>query len=333
MKLLHTADWHVGKTIKGQSRLPEHRAVLADVVRVASDEEVDVVLVTGDLYETAAPSPDAEALVLKTLLDLRDTGAHVIVIAGNHDNAARFDAVRPVFAALGVVVMGAPRRPADGGVVELVGRSGESVRVALVPFLSQRGIVRSAELMEHDAGQNILTYDDRMRRLIGVLCEGFEGDAVNVVAAHCMVSGAILGGGERAAQTYMDYTVGAHAFPAHAHYVALGHLHRTQQMAHGSPVWYSGSPLQVDFGELDAPSNVLVVRAERTTPAVVTPVAVSGGRRLRTVRGTLDQLRAAVADNDDAYLRVFIEGPTRAGLAEDVRELLGDSVVEVRVAV
>ena len=169
MKLLHTADWHVGKTIRGQSRLAEHRAVLADIVRIADAESADVVLVAGDLYETAAPNPDAEALVLKTLLDLRETGAQVIVISGNHDNWARFEAVRPLFAALGVVVMGAPRRPTDGGVVEIVGRSGDSVRVALVPFLSQRGIIRTEQLMGQDAGSNVATYDERMRQMVSAL--------------------------------------------------------------------------------------------------------------------------------------------------------------------
>ena len=332
MKLLHTADWHVGKTIKGQSRLGEHTAVLADIVRIADSERVDVVLVAGDLYETAAPNPDSEALVLKTLLDLRDTGAHVIVISGNHDNAPRFEAMRPVFGALGVTVMGAPRRPADGGVVEVSGREGESIRVALVPFLSQRGIIRTEQLMGQDAGSNIATYDERMRQLVAALCDPFAGDAVNIVAAHCMVTGASLGGGERSAQTYMDYAIGAAAFPAHAHYVALGHLHRTQQIAGAAPIWYSGSPVQVDFVELDDPNNVLLVTATRTTPAVVRPVAVSGGRRLRTLRGTVDQLRELARDADDSFLRVIVDGPTRAGLAEDVRELLGDGVVEVRLA-
>ena len=332
MKLLHTADWHVGKTIKGQSRLAEHKAVLDDIVRIADTEQVDVVLVAGDLYETAAPSPDAEALVLKSLLDLRDTGAQVIVISGNHDNAARFEAMRPVFAALGVVVLGMPRRPADGGVVEIVGRSGDSVRIALVPFLSQRGIIRTEQLMGQDAGANVATYDERMRQMVGALCAPFADDAVNVVAAHCMVMGASLGGGERAAQTYMDYAIGAVAFPAHAHYVALGHLHRTQQIAGAAPIWYSGSPLQVDFGEVDGPSNVLLVTADRKSPAVVRPVAVAGGRQLRTLRGTVDQLRSLAADSGDAFLRVVVEGPVKAGLAQDVRELLGDSVVEVRLA-
>ena len=205
--------------------------------------------------------------MLKTLLDLRDTGAEVIVISGNHDNAPRFEAVRPLFAALGVDVMGAPRRPADGGVVEVVGRSGDSVRIALVPFLSQRGIIRTEQLMGQDAGSNVATYDERMRQMVSALCAPFADDAVNVVAAHCMVTGASLGGGERAAQTYMDYAVGAAAFPPHAHYVALGHLHRTQQIAGAAPIWYSGSPLQVDFGEMEGPSNVLLVTADRKSPA------------------------------------------------------------------
>jgi exonuclease SbcD len=130
----------------------------------------------------------------------------------------------------------------------------------------------------------------------------------------------------------MDYAIGAAAFPAHAHYVALGHLHRTQQIAGAAPIWYSGSPVQVDFGEHDDPNNVLLVTASRTTPAVVRPVAVSGGRRLRTLRGTVDQLRELARDADESFLRVIVDGPTRAGLAEDVRELLGDGVVEVRLA-
>jgi DNA repair protein SbcD/Mre11 len=331
VKFLHTADWHVGKAIKGQSRLEEHQRVLTDIVRIADDEQVDVVLVVGDLYETAAPSPEAEALVLRTLLDLRDTGARVVVLAGNHDNAHRFEAVRPVFDALDVTVMGAPRRPADGGVVEIECRSGDSARVALVPFCSQRSIIRADQLMGLDAAQLAGTYDERMRQLIAALTEPFADDAVNLVAAHCMVSGAHLGGGERAAQTYMNYWVGAAAFPAHAHYVALGHLHRTQQIAGSAPIWYSGSPLQVDFGERDEPSNVLVVEARRGVPAQSHPVAVSGSRRLRTLQGSLEQLREFAGKTGDDFLRVIVEEPGRAGLAETVQDLLGSGVVEVRL--
>jgi exonuclease SbcD len=331
VKLLHTADWHVGKSIKGLSRLAEHEAVLADIVRVADSERVDVVVVAGDVYETTTPSPEAEALVLRTLLDLRETGARVVVVSGNHDNALRFEAVRPVFAALDVTVSGRPRRRADGGVIEIECADGVGVRIALVPFCSQRSIIRSAQLMQLEAAQLAQTYDERMRRLIATLVDDLPDDAVNVVAAHGMVAGAALGGGERPAQTYMDYWIGAAAFPPSLHYVALGHVHRTQQIGGAAPIWYSGSPLQVDFGDADPSCNVLVVEATPATPAVPRPVPVTGGRRLRTVRGNLEELREAAASTGDDYLRVIVDEPGRAGLADAVRELLGDTVVDVQL--
>ena len=86
MKILHTADWHVGKVLKNQPRFDEHQAVLADLVRVANDEDVDMVVVAGDLFETTTPNPQAQSLVMRTLLALRADGRHVVVLAGNHDN-------------------------------------------------------------------------------------------------------------------------------------------------------------------------------------------------------------------------------------------------------
>jgi exonuclease SbcD len=332
VKLLHTSDWHVGKTIKGQSRLAEHRAVLADIVRIADEEHVDAVLVVGDVYETAAPSSEAEALVLQTLLDLREAGTRVVVLSGNHDNAARFEAVRPVFAALDVTVIGAPRRRREGGVLEFTARDGNGVRIALIPFCSQRAIIRSAQLMAADAAQLLQTYDERVRQIIHHLVEGFTPDAVNVVAAHGMITGAQLGGGERAAQTYEDYWIGAAAFPAHLHYVALGHIHRSQQIGGASPIWYCGSPLQVDFGESANEPGVLLMEATPVAPAQISSIPVTGGRTLRTLHGTFEQLRAHQGATGNDFLRVIVEEHARAGLAEDVRDLLGDGVVEVRLA-
>ena len=109
MKLLHTSDWHVGKRLKGESRLEEHKQVLAEIAAVARREAVDVIVVAGDVYESAAPGPDAQAVALQALLDLRDTGAKVVVIAGNHDNPHQFEALRPVMAELDITMLGHPR--------------------------------------------------------------------------------------------------------------------------------------------------------------------------------------------------------------------------------
>jgi len=111
MRLLHTSDWHVGKTIRGLSRLDEHRLVLREIATLAKERSVDLVLVAGDLYESAAPSAEAEQIVLRALLDLHDTGAKVVVIAGNRDNPGRFEAIRPLMGELGITVLGHVARP------------------------------------------------------------------------------------------------------------------------------------------------------------------------------------------------------------------------------
>ena len=139
---------------------------------------------------------------------------------------------------------------------------------ALVPFLSQRGIIRAGQLMGQDAGSNVATYDERMRQMVSALCAPFADDAVDVVAAHCIVTGASLGGGERAAKDLHRLRDRRWALPPHAHYVMLGHFHHTQQSAGAAPIWYSASPLQVDFGEMGGP-RTLVVTADRNSPPVV----------------------------------------------------------------
>src|SRR5262249_17856292 len=96
MKIIHTSDWHVGRTLRGRSRADEHEAVLAEVARLARSENAALVLVTGDLFDTAAPAADAERIVYQALLDLAATGATVVVLAGNHDNERRLQAVEPL---------------------------------------------------------------------------------------------------------------------------------------------------------------------------------------------------------------------------------------------
>lgn len=331
MRFLHTSDWHVGKTLKGHERLPEQRAVLAEIVRIAAEQQVDAVLVAGDLYETATPSPAAQQLVVQTLLALRAGGADVVAIAGNHDNPSTLDAYRPLAGAAGITLVGRVRRPGDGGVVTLTARSdGTPVRVATVPFLSQRWAVRSAELLANTAAENAQTYDAWVRSIVAMLATGFDPGAVNVVLAHLTVTGAALGGGERQAQSIFEYHVPASAFPAETHYVALGHLHRRQSVPAACPVHYSGSPLRVDFGEVDSSPVVLVVEATPDTPARVTEVPVTSARPLRTVRGTLAEL-AGVEVGETDLVKVVVTEPARAGLREDVRELF-PAALEIHVA-
>src|SRR3954447_24041732 len=146
MRFLHTADWHVGKTLKGRSRLAEQEQVLREIVGIARAHEVDAVLVAGDLYDTAAPTADAQKLVNRTLLGLAQDGVEVVAIAGNHDHAATIDAYRGFAKAAGITLVGTIPR-VDRGIVEFTARStGEQVTLAVLPFLSTRYAVRAAEI-------------------------------------------------------------------------------------------------------------------------------------------------------------------------------------------
>ena len=344
MRLLHTSDWHVGKRIRGHSRAHEHRAVLAEMADVAEREAVDLVVVAGDLYETAAPTPESEHIVNDALLRLASI-APVVAVAGNHDNPRRLAAVESLLRLGRITMVAEPRPPDRGGCVELT--AGDTpVRVALLPFVSQRAIVRAEQLMTNAAYENAQIYGERLRLVVEALCAPFDADHVNLVVAHAFVTGGMTGGGERAAHLVDEYGLSAVDFPPSASYVALGHLHRPQQMLGATAIHYCGSPLQLDFGEQEQAKQVNLVELEPGIPAKVTAVPLRSGRPLRTLTGTVAQLAKLVDDGaddpvgdgpddgarlDQAWLRVRVTEPGRAGLAEEVRELFGERVVDVRV--
>lgn len=331
LKLLHTADWHVGRTLRGRSRADEHRAVLDEIVRVARDEVVDLVIVAGDLFDVSAPTPEAEAIVYRALLGLAATGTDVVVIAGNHDHPQRLAAVRPLLDLTRVRTAATVARPDEGGVVDIRTRSGARARIALLPFLTQRGIVGADALMAGDAADHVQAYADRYGRLLDRLCAGFDDRFINIVVAHATLVGAVGGGGEREAHMVAEYHVSSAVFPSSAHYVALGHVHRMQRVHGACPIWYAGAPLQLDFGESGYEPGVLLVEAEPSLPATVREIPLTSGRRLRTLRGTLETLAPLASTVGEDYLRVILTEPHRTGLADEARALFPNAV-DVRVA-
>jgi exonuclease SbcD len=210
-------------------------------------------------------------------------------------------------------------------------RSGEPWRLAALPFISQRYAVRASEMFDLSAAEASATYADHVARLIAALTKDFEdgSETVNLVTAHLTVVGAKTGGGERDAHTIEAYSVPASIFPPSVHYVALGHLHRRQQVPGPCPVHYSGSPLAIDFGETENRPSVSIVELSARTAARVIAVPLKAALPLRTVRGTLAQLAELEVD-PTAWLRVYVQEPPRAGLKEEVLELL-PRALEVRV--
>jgi exonuclease SbcD len=295
--------------------------VLTELVGLADSHRVDLTLIAGDVFDTASPTPVAEHIVWRALLDLSEVSP-VLIVAGNHDNAARLDAVAPILARAGITVVGAPRSPRAGGVIEI---ESIGVKVGMLPFVSQRGIVKVEEIMGSDPDQHAGAYEERLRRIVEALTGDMSEETVNLLVAHLTVYGALAGGGERSAHIF-GYAVPASIFPGHLSYVALGHLHRQQKMPHASAVWYSGSPLQLDFGEVNDQKGALLVKAEPGRPPAVQELPLFSGRRLISLKGTLAQVLGRAGETGDAYVRVVLSESSRVGLADEVRQAIPNAV-------
>jgi DNA repair protein SbcD/Mre11 len=331
VKFLHTSDWHIGKVLRGADRREEQAAVLREIATIAVNNDVDAVLIAGDVYENLAPTAEAQALVVQTLMALGRRKIEVVLIAGNHDHGGTIEAYKPLMGAVGIQVFGLAR-PADrGGVHTFRARStGERVNVAVLPFLSQRYAVRAYDIVNKTPAQNVGAYDELLRGIVTNLSSGFTDDGVNLFMAHLTCTNATFGGGERPAQSIFEYHVPAAIFPPSTHYVALGHLHRRQQVPAACPVHYSGSPLPVDFGEQDNKHVVCLVEASPGTPARVTDIPVRSGRRLRTVEGTAAELIANVASYGSDYLRLVVKQATFAGMKDELQDAV-PNVLQIQI--
>lgn len=338
MRFLHTADWHVGKKLGRIGRMAEFEAVIDEMVQIARDEDVDVVLVSGDLWDRPLPPLDSIQLVVDGLIRLADAAGRVVAIPGNHDSAALFAVLAGLLEPRGVTLVPRIRPPASGGAVEVHSRDrSESACIAALPFLHEAVVI--ADLMKHSErwyesknADGLLAadrYADKMRRLSAALCEGFKPGGIGILMAHYFVDGAEVGGGERKIHLGDQYAATAQAVPPNASYVALGHIHRAQAIpGSAAPARYAGSPLQLDFSERTHRKEVALVDIADGVPAKVRLIGLTSGRKLLRVQDDLESLRSRAGEFGDAYLDVRIKtsGPV-FGLSEQVRQFLPNAVM------
>ncbi|HVQ78097.1 MAG TPA: exonuclease SbcCD subunit D [Candidatus Binatia bacterium] len=330
MRFLHTGDWHVGKPLKGRSRLEEHVEVLDEIVGIARAERVDALLVGGDAFEHQVPTAEVEKLVWETLARCCAAGIAVVLIGGNHEHPRKLAALQNLLDPLRIFVRPEPVGPAHGGVISLPSRDGrEAAQIAVLPFAAETRIAQASDLFD-PAEQWYQAYADRVARMLEILAGSFRADCVNLMLAHLMVSGALVGGGERPTHLLDVYGVTPERLPPGAHYIGLNHLHRPQRLPTAAWCEYSGSPLQLDFGELQQDKRVVLVEGHPGRPVEVRSVPLTSGRRLLEVRGTLETLRARADELRGAWLRVHVEVPAPTpGIAALVKEALPDAL-EIR---
>src|SRR3990172_3631772 len=249
MRLLHTADWHVGKPLRGRSRMEEYAKALEQVAAVAKDQKVDAVLMAGDVFDSPAPPPEAEKLVYDFLARLVPEKIACVLIAANHDHPRKLGALATLLEGLRIHVRPEVRPPDQGGVVTLTSRDGrEEARVAVLPFVAERRVVDACTVMdaEHKWYE---AYSKRIEQILAALTKGLPATSVNIVLAHLLVDGARVGTGERELHLGQIYGVNPQQLPSGVQYIGLGHLHRPQEVPAPSKTLYAGSLIELDFGE------------------------------------------------------------------------------------
>ena len=334
MRFLHTADWHLGRQIRGKSRAAEFEAVLAEIVEIAVAERVDALLVAGDIWDTASPSPDADRLLFDALRALIQHDIDVVLVAGNHDSPRKLEAIGRLAELLKVHTRGYIRPPQQGGLVTIE-RGGERAEIAAIPWVPEGRALNGVELLD-DEFKTRGVYEDSVEEIYRQVCAGFSEGAIQIVIGHLFVDGALLArvdGSERRLHIEQSYGVKASRLPSTPQYIALGHIHQPQAIvdAPNGAAAYGGSILQLDFGEAGQQKVVRIVDAAAGRPVEQTVVPLTAGRPLVELRGSLAEVLAAGEAAGDAHMRAVLDvARPEPGLAQRVRDAL-PGVVDVRL--
>ncbi|RZU33057.1 exonuclease SbcCD subunit D [Blastococcus saxobsidens] len=311
MRLLHTSDWHIGRTLHGTDLLAEQEAVLGGLAAVVTRERVDVVVVAGDVYDRAVPSADATGVLDRVVGRLLATGARVVLTPGNHDSARRLGTFSGLLSAAGLHV-----RAATAGLDEPVLLADEHGEVAVygIPYLEPE--VARHELGVPEARSHEAVLGEAMDRIRADLF--LRPGVRSVVLAHAFVGGGQPSDSER------DICVGGvDLVPAGVFhgvdYVALGHLHRPQTL---SPrLRYSGSPLAYSFGEAGQQKQAWLVDLDAAGLADVRALPLPTPRPLSVLTGSLEELLAdpAHAAAEEHFVSARLTDPARP--ADPMRRL------------
>ena len=307
MRLLHTSDWHIGRSLHGTDLLAEQEAVLSGLARIVTEESVDAVLVAGDVYDRAVPSADATAVLSRVVARIRRAGAEVVLTPGNHDSARRLGTFSELLAAGGLHVR-AETAKLDEPVL-LADEHGE-VAVYGLPFLEPEVARHELGLTGGQGGGKsheavLATAMERVRTDLFL-----RPGARSIVLAHAFVGGGVPSESERDICVGGVDLVPAPVFDG-VDYVALGHLHRPQTL---SPrLRYSGSPMAYSFGEAGQQKLVWLVDLDAGGLADVRAVPLPVPRPLTLLTGELDDLLAdpAHAGVEEHFISVRLTDAAR----------------------
>lgn len=312
MKIVHTGDWHIGKSLRGKERGEEYRAILQELREFVSQQQIDILLIAGDVFDSFNPSAESEEMVYNFFYDVSCMKIATVVIAGNHDSGSRFNALSPLMTIAGVTMVGFLSQKHKVEQVLITTRDKTKAKIAPCPFIPENTFVRAAGLVKEGL-QTTYLYSREMGKLLQEMAQDFTRDTVNIIVGHLLMHGASVAGSERRLYLGENYAVHPEQIPANVDYIALGHIHLHQHIAAASPVYYCGSPLQLDFGEKGMEKGFFFLE---TQPGMVCkPIFIPfrSGKKLIELTGEIEEISTSVVSDPalaGAHLKITLKTNT-----------------------
>ena len=335
-KILHTSDWHIGRRLKNRERYDEFSAFFKWIEEIIKSENIEALLVAGDIFDNTTPGTKAQDLYYSFLSRIIKTNCrHVVIISGNHDSPAFLDAPKDLLKIFKIHVIGGARENPEDEVLLLKDDSGENeLIVCAVPYLKERDVrtfSSSDEIEKIDSSliAGIKNHYEKVFDAAEKLKEKLKEKNVPVIAmGHLFARGGKVNDGDGVRSLYVGTAVevGADLFRDFLTYTALGHLHSPQKISREN-IRYSGSPLVMDFGETGTKKavNILELDGEKLISVKEIPVPVF--QRIERIQGNLDEiffgLTKLAASKESVYFDVTYNGAEYPG---DLREQIGNFI-------
>jgi exonuclease SbcD len=304
MRLIHTSDWHLGQYFFTKSRAAEHQAFLRWLTEQVEQLQVDALIVAGDLFDTGSPPSYARELYNRFVVELQSSGCQLVVLGGNHDSVATLNESRELLSCLNTTVIANAQSEIEQQIVVLTQRDGQPGAVlCAIPFLRPRDLLTSRAGESGSQKQQALqeAIAEHYQRLYQAACARRDalGLRIPIVA-----TGHLTTVGVTTSDSVRDIYIGTlDAFPAQAFppadYIALGHIHRAQNVAKSEHIRYSGSPIPLSFDELGKAKSVFLVDFAEGELQQVTPLEIPTFQPMQLIKGDLQQI--------EAQLRQFAE--------------------------
>ena len=346
MKFIHTSDWHLGKSLEGHSRLEEQEQFCDDFVKLVNDNDIDMIIIAGDIYDTSNPPAQAEKLFYKTVSRLANNGERcVLIISGNHDNPERLAAITPLAHEQGIIVLGYPLSSTEKAKYEgfeileskegclKLEIKGEKATIITLPYPSEKRLNEAIGNPSNDEEAQ-KTYSERVGELFRELEENFQEDTINIAVSHIFVVGGEGTDSERPIQLGGSLLVEKKDLPTKAQYIALGHLHKPQKASHRLNAYYSGSPLQYSKDERSYAKGANIVDLKAGESPIIQSIYFKNYKPIEVFKcNGIEEAIKICEDNKDRNIWSYFEIKTEHVISQSeikkMKELL-DDIIEIR---